>query len=285
MFYILNFLFQFFFPATKTRPVVKTASICRLVLNVAKHSMQRVNRKHVVRVDMLNVRNHRQWPMVQYVRNVDNVEMENVCRTVRPKVYKVACATLFWMHANGNIFFSVIWEFFSNKNISPLRCCRMSINETCFPVEPPDILPDGTPCIQGFCNKVRWPFLSFEKEVLLVSSFSRDYVRKPFRMLWNVFGISLRKLISTKCCDFCGIILSVSILTWPDRRNFFEMLYNLFFFAVTVVVLTAIFWIPASCLISFFDRKKRREQMKDYEWSQTLDLIHPSDRRRVIHIR
>lgn len=33
------------------------------------------------------------------------------------------------------------------------RCCRMSINETCFAVEPPDILPDGTPCIQGFCNK------------------------------------------------------------------------------------------------------------------------------------
>lgn len=34
------------------------------------------------------------------------------------------------------------------------RCCRMSINETCFPVEPPDVLPDGTPCIQGFCNQV-----------------------------------------------------------------------------------------------------------------------------------
>jgi disintegrin and metalloproteinase domain-containing protein 17 len=32
-------------------------------------------------------------------------------------------------------------------------CCRMSINETCFAVEPPDVLPDGTPCIQGFCNK------------------------------------------------------------------------------------------------------------------------------------
>lgn len=54
---------------------------------------------------------------------------------------------------------------------------------------------------------------------------------------------------------------------------------------MTVVVLTAIFWIPASCVISFFDRKKRRQQMKDYEWSQSLDLIHPSDRRRVIHIR
>lgn len=34
------------------------------------------------------------------------------------------------------------------------RCCRMSMNETCFPVDQQDILPDGTPCIQGFCNKV-----------------------------------------------------------------------------------------------------------------------------------
>lgn len=34
------------------------------------------------------------------------------------------------------------------------RCCRMSLNETCFPIDPQDILPDGTPCIQGFCNKV-----------------------------------------------------------------------------------------------------------------------------------
>lgn len=34
------------------------------------------------------------------------------------------------------------------------RCCRMNLNETCFPIDPPDLLPDGTPCIQGFCNKV-----------------------------------------------------------------------------------------------------------------------------------
>ena len=31
----------------------------------------------------------------------------------------------------------------------------MSLNETCFPIDPQDILPDGTPCIQGFCNKVK----------------------------------------------------------------------------------------------------------------------------------
>ncbi|KAF4524927.1 hypothetical protein B566_EDAN013889 [Ephemera danica] len=32
------------------------------------------------------------------------------------------------------------------------RCCRMNLNDTCFPVDPQDILPNGTPCIQGFCN-------------------------------------------------------------------------------------------------------------------------------------
>lgn len=39
------------------------------------------------------------------------------------------------------------------------RCCRMSLNETCFPIDPLDILPDGTPCIQGFCNQVRYDIL------------------------------------------------------------------------------------------------------------------------------
>lgn len=34
------------------------------------------------------------------------------------------------------------------------RCCRINLNDTCYPVDPPDVLPDGTPCIQGFCNKV-----------------------------------------------------------------------------------------------------------------------------------
>lgn len=55
---------------------------------------------------------------------------------------------------------------------------------------------------------------------------------------------------------------------------------------VAVVLVTAVFWIPISCVISYFDRKKLRHEMKLIEWSQKLDLIHPSDeRRRVIHIR
>lgn len=60
---------------------------------------------------------------------------------------------------------------------------------------------------------------------------------------------------------------------------------NINYFTVTVVVITSLFWIPISCLISFFDRKKRRQETKDFQWSNTLDLIHSSDRRRVIHIR
>lgn len=54
---------------------------------------------------------------------------------------------------------------------------------------------------------------------------------------------------------------------------------------MAVVLITALFWIPASCVISYFDRKNRKQDMKETEWSQQLDLIHPSDRRRVIHIR
>lgn len=49
------------------------------------------------------------------------------------------------------------------------RCCRMSINETCFPVEPPDILSDGTPCIQGFCNKACFMHIFFIVVILFIA--------------------------------------------------------------------------------------------------------------------
>ncbi|KXJ69034.1 hypothetical protein RP20_CCG000415 [Aedes albopictus] len=122
------------------------------------------------------------------------------------------------------------------------RCCRQSINETCFPVEPPDVLPDGTPCIQGFCNKGMC-----EKTI-------QDVVER----FWDI----IEEININKVLRFL-------------RDNI----------VMAVVMLTALFWIPASCIISYFDRKKRKEDWKEYEWSQKLDLIHPSDRRRVIHIR
>lgn len=54
----------------------------------------------------------------------------------------------------------------------------------------------------------------------------------------------------------------------------------------TVVLVTALLWIPASCVISYIDRKRRREQNERWEWRNKNDLIHSSDNiKRVIHIR
>lgn len=64
-----------------------------------------------------------------------------------------------------------------------------------------------------------------------------------------------------------------------------KLSWFIFIFTVSVVLLTALFWIPASTTISYVDRKKRRNDTKEYKWNNSLDLIHPSDRRRVIHIR
>lgn len=47
----------------------------------------------------------------------------------------------------------------------------MSLNETCFPIDPQDILPDGTPCIQGFCNKVKLKqTLIIQKNLTIIES-------------------------------------------------------------------------------------------------------------------
>ena len=47
----------------------------------------------------------------------------------------------------------------------------MSLNETCFPIDPQDILPDGTPCIQGFCNKVKLKkMLIIQKNLTIIES-------------------------------------------------------------------------------------------------------------------
>lgn len=36
------------------------------------------------------------------------------------------------------------------------RCCRVHLNATCYPIEPYETHIDGTPCIQGICNKVEY---------------------------------------------------------------------------------------------------------------------------------
>ncbi|KAF2901050.1 hypothetical protein ILUMI_05106 [Ignelater luminosus] len=122
------------------------------------------------------------------------------------------------------------------------RCCRTSMNETCFPVEPPDILPDGTPCIQGFCNKG-----SCEKTI-------QDVVER----FWDIIeDININKVLLFLRDNIVG----------------------------TVVLVTALIWIPASCVIGYVDRKRRRHEDRRWQWQSKSDLIHPSDPRRVIHIR
>ena len=45
-----------------------------------------------------------------------------------------------------------------------------------------------------------------------------------------------------------------------------------------------VFWIPLSCLISYVDRKRAERDEDEWEWKRTDELIHPSDRRRIIHV-
>ncbi|XP_018575504.1 ADAM 17-like protease isoform X2 [Anoplophora glabripennis] len=123
------------------------------------------------------------------------------------------------------------------------RCCRSNINETCSPVDSADILADGTPCIQGFCNNGHC-----EKTI-------QDVVER----FWDIIeDININKVLLFLRDNIVG----------------------------TVVLVTALLWIPASCAISYVDRKRRREEMERWEWRNKTDLIHPSDNiRRVIHLR
>ncbi|VEN34476.1 unnamed protein product [Callosobruchus maculatus] len=123
------------------------------------------------------------------------------------------------------------------------RCCRSNINETCSPVDSADILADGTPCIQGFCNNGHC-----EKTV-------QDVVER----FWDIIeDININKVLLFLRDNIVG----------------------------TVVLVTALLWIPASCVIGYVDRKRRREESERWEWRNKSDLIHPSDDiRNVIHIR
>jgi len=53
----------------------------------------------------------------------------------------------------------------------------------------------------------------------------------------------------------------------------------------TVVVISLIFWVPISCLISYVDKKRAKKDEEEWEWRRRDELIHPSDRRRIIHVR
>ena len=139
-------------------------------------------------------------------------------------------------------FFSIFTVINSCK-----RCCRPTLNHTCDPVEPEDILPNGTPCIQGFCNEG-----VCEKTV-------QDVVER----FWDIIEeININKLLLFLRDNVVG----------------------------TVILLTALFWIPASCLINYFDKKRLRKEEKLKEWSRREDIMYfpagnASYPKKIIHAR
>jgi len=48
----------------------------------------------------------------------------------------------------------------------------------------------------------------------------------------------------------------------------------------TVVLITAVLWIPASCIIGYVDKKKRKEELRRTDWmiNKRDDLIHSSEK-------
>ncbi|XP_045450383.1 ADAM 17-like protease [Melitaea cinxia] len=122
------------------------------------------------------------------------------------------------------------------------RCCRKSLNKTCFPVAHNDILPDGTPCIQGFCNKG-----VCEKTI-------QDVVER----FWDIIeDININNVLGFLRDNIVGV----------------------------VVLVTAFVWIPASCVISYVDRRRQRQHQKYMEWERQHDLIHPSSPRKILYTR
>ncbi|XP_044756586.1 ADAM 17-like protease isoform X2 [Coccinella septempunctata] len=121
------------------------------------------------------------------------------------------------------------------------RCCRSNINETCTPIDGADILADGSPCIQGFCNNGHC-----EKTI-------QDVVER----FWDIIeDININKVL---------LFLRDNIIG-------------------TTVLISAILWIPAGCIINFFDRRKKRERVERWEWRTSEDFLHPNEVERIIHL-
>uniref|UniRef100_T1J977 ADAM 17-like protease n=1 Tax=Strigamia maritima TaxID=126957 RepID=T1J977_STRMM len=116
------------------------------------------------------------------------------------------------------------------------RCCRLTLNSTCYVFDKNDILSDGTLCIHGFCNNG-----VCEKTV-------QDIVER----FWDIIeDININSVIKFLNDNIVG----------------------------TVIVISIVVWIPGSCLITYVDRKRRKEDKQRQEWfdKRNKSLIHSSD--------
>ncbi|XP_068218960.1 ADAM 17-like protease isoform X2 [Palaemon carinicauda] len=87
------------------------------------------------------------------------------------------------------------------------RCCRKASNETCEPVDAEDILQNGTPCFQGFCNEGKC-----EKVV-------QDFVER----LWSIIEKANIDTVLTMIKDnIVGTVLIISVIIWIPASFIFS---------------------------------------------------------------
>ncbi|XP_023216169.1 ADAM 17-like protease isoform X2 [Centruroides sculpturatus] len=126
------------------------------------------------------------------------------------------------------------------------RCCRRTQNDTCDPIEPIEILRDGTPCIHGYCDK----------------GHCKKTVQDIVERFWDrIEDININSVLKFLNDNIVG----------------------------TVVVISVIIWVPASCLISYVDRKRRKEYKEVMERrskrQNILPFQAPNDKNtKIIHI-
>ena len=50
----------------------------------------------------------------------------------------------------------------------------------------------------------------------------------------------------------------------------------------TVIIISVIIWVPASCIFSYVDRRRKEEYHKYVRWYYSNELVHPTDLVRII---
>jgi len=125
------------------------------------------------------------------------------------------------------------------------RCCRVHLNATCHPIEPYEILPDGTPCIQGICNKV-CNFLCFLPICVFLESKDVEFFALQNELCFISQG-QCERTVHDVVERFWDIIEDINI-----NRLLKFLKDNIIF---TVAMATTVIWIPGSVIVSYIDRR------------------------------
>ncbi|OQR76641.1 ADAM 17 protease-like [Tropilaelaps mercedesae] len=97
------------------------------------------------------------------------------------------------------------------------RCCRPHQNSTCQPVEPVEVLHDGTPCIHGFCEEG-----SCKKTV-------QDIVERFWDIIEDIDINTVLKFLHDNIVSFVLILVTVlwipvsCLIGYTDKKRFREM--------------------------------------------------------------